>query len=124
LDLGIGVKSQLMVQLVRNSKIVGIMVAAFLWLFGPIFSHWTHDDETPDDEVAASIQEKQRNQIAPPPPPPVIQPRHHDAWPWFEDKDNSWYHAAQEGVRRQNNFLIVTSGARRQAMNEFEVVTA
>jgi hypothetical protein len=109
-----------MVQLVRYSKIFGILVAAFVWLFGPLISHWTHDDETADDEAATAIQEKQRNQIEP--PPAVFQPMQHDSWPWFEETDNSWYHAAQEVVRRQNNFLV--NGAHRQAMNDFEIATA
>jgi len=60
---------------------LGILVAAFLWLFGPIISHWAHDDEIPDDEVAAAIQEKQCTQIA---PPPVFQPMQQDPWPHWD----------------------------------------
>jgi hypothetical protein len=112
-----------MVQLVRNSKIVGILVAAFLWLFGPIISHLVHDDETPDDDVAAAIQERQHTQIA---PPPVFQPMRQDPWPWFEDDSGvlAQQLAQQVNRRLQSNFLVVINGAHHQAMNEFEIETA
>jgi hypothetical protein len=112
-----------MVQLVKNSKIYGVLVAALLWLFGPIISHWTHDDETPDEDVAPAIQEKQLTQIA---PPSDFQPMRSDPWPWFDDDSGvlAQQMAQQVNKRLQSNFLIVVNGAHRQAMNEFEAATS
>jgi hypothetical protein len=56
-----------MVELVRNSKIFGALIAAFLWVFGPLIAHWDHhEDETPDEDVASVVLEKQRAAILPP----------------------------------------------------------
>jgi len=112
-----------MVQLVRNSKLFGILVAAFLWIFGPIINHWIHEDETSGGEVGAAIQEKQRAQIE---PPPVFRSVLHDPWSWFGDDSDllAQQLAQQVSDRLRSNFLIVTNGARRKAMAEFEAVTA
>ena len=58
----------------RLSKIFGTLVAAFLWVFGPIVNQWDHhEDETPDDNVVSAVQEKQVAAILPPSTPaPVL----------------------------------------------------
>jgi hypothetical protein len=111
-----------MVQLVRgwSRLLVGFLLEMIAALAPPLST--SPDDEPAGREPVAAVQEKQHTQIEP--PPVVLQPMLHDPWPWFEETDNSSYHAAQEAVRRQNNFFIVTNGAHRKAMNDFEIATA
>ena len=114
------------VERVRNG--IGFLIAILLELVVG-FIHNPQDDETPDEDAVTAIHEGQRTQIAPPPPPPPpsreFQPmQHQDGWPWSVEADTSWQHVVQQIIRQRNDFYVVTNGAHRRAMNEFENATA
>jgi hypothetical protein len=112
-----------MVELVRRR--IGYLASMLLGLLAAL-THNPQDDDAHDDDSVTSLHEGQRAEIAPPPPPPPreFEPMHQEGWPWSAETDTSWQHVVRQMVQRQNNFLIVTNGARRQAMNEFEIATA
>jgi hypothetical protein len=112
----------------RVQKSIGFLVAILLELFAA-YTHNPQDDESPEEDSANTIQDGQGTQIAPPPPPAPppreFQPmQHQDGWPWSVEADTSWQHVVQQIIRQRNDFYVVTNGAHRQAMNEFEVATA
>jgi hypothetical protein len=54
-----------------------------------------------------------------------FHPMQHDPWPWWDDETGaSWHQTVLNINRHRSNFLIATNGAHRQAMNEFEAMTA